>query len=214
MTADGTVVPFAGAEPLELCGALDARPRTRSATAGRPMRAWLGVPGYLAVADDGSVYYPDIYDNRIRRIVPTAASRPWPGPARRWGTAATTGRRSRHAWPGRAASRCRPSGGLLFTDSGNNRIRLLDDVDLRPAALPADWSPGVRPLAALSDRGAPSRRRRRVALACPPAPGPDPGCAARWRCAPMAWPAPRAFDLAPGGRDTLPVPLPGARSHA
>jgi hypothetical protein len=211
VTPTGTVVPFAGAEPLAACGALDARPQAAIGDDGLAGAAWLGVPGYLAAAGDGAVFYADIFDNRIRRI----------GPDGRISTVVGTGEpaayggdggpalAARLAWPSGVA--LLPAGGLLFTDSGNNRIRLLEDPALRPAALPADWSPGVRPLAAVAGQAAVRRGTALVELSCPPAPGPDPGCAGTLRLTAGATAsASRGFALAPGARAGLAVGLPAA----
>jgi sugar lactone lactonase YvrE len=212
VTADGTLIPFAGAEPLAACGTLDARPADAIGDGGPAAAAWLGVPGYLAAAGDGSVYYADIFDNRIRRI----------GPDGRIATVAGTGepvgyggdggpaREARLAWPSGVA--LRPAGGLLFTDSGNHRIRLLDDPALRPAALPAAWSPGVRPLASVAETTAAVRDGAApLTLGCPRAPGPDPGCSGSVavRAAGLAS-AEQPYAIASGGQAAIGVPLPAA----
>jgi sugar lactone lactonase YvrE len=208
VTADGTVLPFAGAEPLAACGTLDARPAEVIGDEGPARAAWLGVPGYLAAAEDGSVFYADIFDNRIRRI----------GPDGRIATVAGTGEpvgyggdggpalEARLAWPSGVA--LRPAGGLMFTDSGNHRIRRLDDPALLPAVLPPTWSPGVRPLAAVAAATATVRDGAApLPVVCPPAPGPDPGCAGTVAVrATGATGATRPYALAPGGRATVSVP--------
>jgi hypothetical protein len=212
VTTDGTVIPFAGAEPLAACGTLKARPTDIIGDGGPATAAWLGVPGYLAAAEDGSVFYADIFDNRIRRI----------GSDGRIATVAGTGEpvghggdggpalEARLAWPSGVA--LRPAGGLLFTDSGNHRIRLLDDPALRPAVLPATWSPGVRPLAAVAEAAATVRSgAATLTITCPRAPGPDPGCAGTVavRAADAIGTA-GPYTLAPGRRASVVVSVPAA----
>jgi hypothetical protein len=210
--ADGTVVAFAGAEPLEACGSLEARPQTAIGDGGPATSAWLGVPGYMAIGADGGVYYTDIFDNRIRRIAPDGRIATVVGTGEPVGYGGDGGPplEARLAWPSGVA--LLPTGGLLFTDSGNNRIRLLQDPALRPAVLPADWSPGVRPLAALAgDRAVVRRGVAEVGLACPPTPGPDPGCTGQLRLqATGAASAPQGYALAPGEQAAIGIPLPAA----
>ena len=212
VTGDGTVVPFAGAEPAEACGGLDARPADTIRDGGPATDAWIGVPGYMAAASDGSVVYADILDNRIRRIAPDGriATIAGTGEPVTYGGDGGPARDARLAWPSGVALRA--EGGVLLTDSGNNRIRLIDDASLRPAALPVSWSPGVRPLAAIGVSQAPvTRGVARVELTCPVAPGPDPGCEGSVQlAADGAASAPARFMLTSGGRAGLDIVLPGA----
>ena len=200
VTADGTVVPFAGAEPLG-----SAAPSRRAAASaigdgGTADAAWLGVPGYLAVADDGSVSTPTSTTTGSAASVPTAASPTVAGTGETVGTAATVGPRWRRAWRGRAASRCGPPADCCSRTRATTGSACSTTPPPRRRRCPRTGRPA-------SGRSQRSRIRRPQSgaaslhpVGCPPAPGPDPGCAG-WVAvrAAGAVSAPQPFELAPGG---------------
>jgi len=201
VTPDGMAAPFAGTGTPGACASVSS-PLTDVGDGGPATAARINVPGYVGVDGDGAVYLTDVYSNRVRRI----------GPQGVIATVAGTGEAVGHAGDGGPATQARlawPSGlavapdALLFTDSGNNRVRAVERPGLRAAAVPS--GPGARAaLAVIAATASADARAVVLRVVCPPEP------LAR-RCAGAAGVegAPAApVDLAAGEARDVPAPVP------
>jgi sugar lactone lactonase YvrE len=133
--AKGIITTFAGTEP-GLAG-----------DGGPAVKAQLSLPTSVAVASDGTVYISEAGNNRIRRVKPDRIVETVLGTGPGSGTAgAGFGGDGGPALQAKvfapADLALDPQGGLLLSDSGNHRVRLISNGVIRTVA--GTGTPGAR----------------------------------------------------------------------
>jgi hypothetical protein len=170
---DGTIRPLAGYGAASAPGNCVSFTASSSVGDGGPaLDATFNGVANLALAATGDVYVVDIYNSRIRRFTPGGTVGTIAGTGEQPGFNGEAGQAAavRLAWPS-GISEEPGGGGILVTDSGNNRVRRIAP-GARPAPLGAAWVPAVRTPAFVESTG---RVRSdgvvRLTVRCPSEPG-------------------------------------------
>jgi hypothetical protein len=203
---DGTIRPLAGYGATSTPGSCISFTASSSVGDGGPaLGATFNGVANLALAATGEVYVVDIFNSRIRRFTPggTVATIAGTGDQPGFNGEAGPVTGMRLAWPS-GISEEPGGGGILVTDSGNNRVRRIAP-GAQPRALGAAWIPGIRASAFVEGTG---RVRSdgivRLTVRCPSEPG-HRRCDGRVG---VAGGTAVAFTIADGTRLPVPVPVP------